>query len=183
MKLVVVELDVSDNQAFCRVDYPDKESIYRGGPRLSFYDGDGQLHSCRSPTQVEIIRLEAARSTRAIAHAVVDEQERREMVRQRQGKTLADGMIEGRGTCSKEPPPSRIPPPRTTWELLHHLWSKAVGTPEYDKKQWLTLEAIILRSGRADDDAASYAKQDDGNHYGYELPGYTYPLEWARGSG
>ncbi len=39
---------------------------------------------------------------------------------------------------------------KTMWHLFHALWSKAVGTSDYDKKQWLELEREILRqSGKA----------------------------------
>lgn len=29
--------------------------------------------------------------------------------------------------------------------LLHHLWTKDVGTEGYDKKKWMKLEEFILR--------------------------------------
>jgi hypothetical protein len=29
-------------------------------------------------------------------------------------------------------------------QLLHKLWTKAVGTKGYDKKEWQQLEAILL---------------------------------------
>jgi len=32
------------------------------------------------------------------------------------------------------------------WNLFHALWSKAVGTSDYDKKQWLQLEREIERA-------------------------------------
>ncbi len=36
--------------------------------------------------------------------------------------------------------PSNLPPDR----LLHRLWTKAVGTPDYDKAEWLALERALL---------------------------------------
>ena len=32
----------------------------------------------------------------------------------------------------------------TTFNLLHHLWTKAVGTSGYEKKEWQLLEARLL---------------------------------------
>ncbi len=32
--------------------------------------------------------------------------------------------------------------------LLHRLWTKAVGTPDYDKSEWKDLEGAILTLGR-----------------------------------
>jgi hypothetical protein len=32
----------------------------------------------------------------------------------------------------------------TPFNLLHHLWTKAVGTPYYEKREWAQLEALIL---------------------------------------
>lgn len=37
--------------------------------------------------------------------------------------------------------------PETEWNLLHRLWSKAVGQPGYVKAQWQRLEAVLLRTG------------------------------------
>lgn len=34
-------------------------------------------------------------------------------------------------------------PARTLDELLHHLWTLAVGTPGYDKREWVELELRI----------------------------------------
>lgn len=34
--------------------------------------------------------------------------------------------------------------PDETWHLFHTLWTNAVGTPKYDKKQWQKLEAWII---------------------------------------
>jgi hypothetical protein len=31
-------------------------------------------------------------------------------------------------------------------ELLHRLWRKAVGTPDYDKTEWMRLEALVVSS-------------------------------------
>ena len=30
-------------------------------------------------------------------------------------------------------------------ELLHDLWTKAVGTPGYSKREWQALEIVLLR--------------------------------------
>ena len=27
--------------------------------------------------------------------------------------------------------------------LFHRLWSKSVGTPDYDKREWMQLEALV----------------------------------------
>ena len=37
-----------------------------------------------------------------------------------------------------------------TFNLFHRLWTKAVGTPEYDKKEWQQLEReyLAMRSDR-----------------------------------
>lgn len=35
------------------------------------------------------------------------------------------------------------------WHLFHNLWTKAVGTPDYDKEQWIKLEGILVRFGSA----------------------------------
>jgi hypothetical protein len=32
--------------------------------------------------------------------------------------------------------------------LLHHLWTKAVGTPDYVKVEWQILEAVLYRMRR-----------------------------------
>lgn len=32
---------------------------------------------------------------------------------------------------------------RNAHELLHNLWTKAAGAPNYDKKQWLALERLL----------------------------------------
>lgn len=32
-----------------------------------------------------------------------------------------------------------------TYYLLHRLWTKAVGTPGYVKKEWQALEAALLQ--------------------------------------
>lgn len=32
---------------------------------------------------------------------------------------------------------------------LHKLWSKAVGTPDYNKREWIELELLIERLARA----------------------------------
>lgn len=36
--------------------------------------------------------------------------------------------------------------------LLHRLWSKAVGTPGYDKQEWKALEDLLLPTGWIDQD-------------------------------
>ena len=33
----------------------------------------------------------------------------------------------------------------TPFHLLHHLWTKAVGTPDYVKAEWVQLERCIVR--------------------------------------
>ena len=33
----------------------------------------------------------------------------------------------------------------TPFHLLHHLWTKAVGTPDYVKAEWKELEKCIVR--------------------------------------
>ena len=33
-------------------------------------------------------------------------------------------------------------------ELLHTLWTKAVGTPDYDKHEWQALEMVLYRMRR-----------------------------------
>lgn len=38
------------------------------------------------------------------------------------------------------------PKPKTYWELFHRLWTKAVGTDDYDKEQWKRLEKLMLQS-------------------------------------
>jgi hypothetical protein len=38
----------------------------------------------------------------------------------------------------------------TYWHLFHHLWSKAVGTPDYAKEEWRTLEELVLQSSFRD---------------------------------
>lgn len=37
----------------------------------------------------------------------------------------------------------------TTFNKLHRLWSKAVGTEDYDKREWRMLEADILAQERS----------------------------------
>jgi len=32
--------------------------------------------------------------------------------------------------------------------LMHRLWTRAVGTPEYNKREWQSLEAAILKLAR-----------------------------------
>lgn len=31
----------------------------------------------------------------------------------------------------------------TVEQMIHPLWTKAVGTPDYDKQQWLALQVAI----------------------------------------
>ncbi len=38
---------------------------------------------------------------------------------------------------------------RDVHELLHRLWSRAVGTPEYNKKDWLRFENMLTEVWRA----------------------------------
>lgn len=45
-------------------------------------------------------------------------------------------------------------------ELLHRLWSKAVGTPGYDKEEWKRLEAQQFALLEACKAAASGAGRD-----------------------
>ena len=32
--------------------------------------------------------------------------------------------------------------------LFHHLWTKAVGTHDYDKREWLALAKVLWENGR-----------------------------------
>lgn len=36
----------------------------------------------------------------------------------------------------------------TTREMFHRLWTKAVGTPSYDKKEWQILQRTLFGDGR-----------------------------------
>jgi hypothetical protein len=38
---------------------------------------------------------------------------------------------------------------RELHQLIHRLWTRAVGTPEYNKKDWLLLEAELTSLSRA----------------------------------
>jgi hypothetical protein len=38
--------------------------------------------------------------------------------------------------------------------LLHRLWTKAVGTAGYDKREWKQLEALLLPECAVDGEAA-----------------------------
>ena len=31
--------------------------------------------------------------------------------------------------------------------LFHRLWTKAVGTPDYDKEEWKTLASLLITYG------------------------------------
>ena len=44
--------------------------------------------------------------------------------------------------------------PATPHALLHHLWSKALETPDYDKTQWKALEQHFWRLCKAPSEAA-----------------------------
>ena len=36
----------------------------------------------------------------------------------------------------------------STHHLLHRLWTKAVGTPDYDKREWKELESRLIQGSR-----------------------------------
>jgi hypothetical protein len=36
--------------------------------------------------------------------------------------------------------------PDSWHKLLHRLWSKAVGTPDYAKNEWIELETILFQA-------------------------------------
>jgi hypothetical protein len=58
-----------------------------------------------------------------------------------------EGVCEGHRV---EPKPVYVPIPSaglTVDNLLHRLWSKAVGTENYDKREWKLLNRELLRSG------------------------------------
>ena len=38
-----------------------------------------------------------------------------------------------------------MPEELTPFNMLHRLWTKAVGTSDYDKREWKLLERAILR--------------------------------------
>jgi len=44
------------------------------------------------------------------------------------------------------PPCTNVPPRKVSvYHLLHRLWTKAVDTPGYDKREWQAMERVILR--------------------------------------
>lgn len=46
--------------------------------------------------------------------------------------------------------------PEEWHNVLHRLWSKAVGTPDYVKSEWMELERILVRA------AEKMAQQGEG---------------------
>ncbi len=38
--------------------------------------------------------------------------------------------------------------PKPVWSALHKLWTKAVGTPDYDKKEWQAFELLVCGTDR-----------------------------------
>ncbi len=44
--------------------------------------------------------------------------------------------------------------------LLHALWTKAVGTPDYNERQWIALERIVMAAERVAEDVHTL----DANH-------------------
>jgi hypothetical protein len=49
----------------------------------------------------------------------------------------------------------------TTDNLLHKLWTKAVGTPDYVKSEWTDFDARIARLGVALRDLLAVVANDD----------------------
>ena len=48
-----------------------------------------------------------------------------------------------------------------TDHLFHRLWTKAVGTPQYRKSEWLELEKRLLDLGRAAHDFPTEREKHD----------------------
>lgn len=42
--------------------------------------------------------------------------------------------------------------PDSWHKLLHRLWSKAVGTPNYAKSEWIELETILFQAAAVKED-------------------------------
>ncbi len=60
-------------------------------------------------------------------------------------RELIDGLRDG-SIVLEQPPPAVSEEP--LWALFHRLWSKDVGTPGYNKKDWVELERLILQKGK-----------------------------------
>ena len=77
----------------------------------------------------------------------------------------------------------------TIRELFHRLWTKAVGTTDYDKKEWQRLEEMLVNKSSPDDIRA--AGWTVAGHNDYRLDGksftfwlFTHPDgRWAKGEG
>jgi hypothetical protein len=41
---------------------------------------------------------------------------------------------------------SKRPPHPDWWHKLHNLWTKAVGQPNYNKREWAEFEAVISKA-------------------------------------
>ncbi len=44
-------------------------------------------------------------------------------------------------------------------EILHRLWTKAVGNPNYNKEQWMELERILGVYAKLQNEAARFVKE------------------------
>ena len=60
-------------------------------------------------------------------------------------------------------PDNRTTEEKTAHQFLHALWTKAVGTSNYDKDQWKNLEASLFRLSRGD--APQRGNPVCGNHW------------------
>lgn len=47
----------------------------------------------------------------------------------------------------------------TRRRLLHILWTKAVGTPKYDRKEWQELERELLSTTYTPQNLSEYSQQ------------------------
>lgn len=61
---------------------------------------------------------------------------------------------------------------KETWHLFHRLWTKAVGTPDYVKKEWQELERRIDASPTDVPDAPEAPASPSGSQ--------ARPTAWAR---
>jgi hypothetical protein len=50
------------------------------------------------------------------------------------------------------PSETHLPLPTSVHGWLHRLWSKAVGSPGYDKSEWLAFERLLVEAGFGPDD-------------------------------
>ncbi len=58
------------------------------------------------------------------------------------------GRMEGDKIVEVQPMPRLFQPGSKSWEIFHRAWTKAVGQPGYDKKEWLRMEQAMSEAAK-----------------------------------